>query len=916
MAIQEIEKKAPVGTAGIERTINQGAMGMVMDIVQAQQYQKPIPSTVRELTANAVDSQSEKEKAIKILSGEAKPEDYFIQREGALYEDSKWKPEYYNLNHLDTENNEIILTYVEGEGTGRCDKFIIKDHGVGIGARRLKGVLEVGFSTKRNRKDALGAFGLGAKVGLATGAEYYKMTTVYNGVKYSVQIFNKKVNSLVGALNLSTGEQNVPYEFKNEAGEVTGVIYGEKTDGKNYTEIEVPCLKHYRSEFETAVKTQLLFFNNVRFYRQFGPNVEDKYEIDFKAEVLHNSDNLIIAKNTPYNKAFVVIVNGDNAVGVCYGHIDFKELELEDMRGAIGIKCHIRQVYDDPNTGEEVVVTPGVDVIASREAIRWTPDTRNFLLSRFEAAQDEATGMVQEELKEDDFLKWIVACKNITTFSGMDTAIGRLSKIVDMKNVKPKFKGTNIKYSGPKLMFDGVASFKKMTKYHDRKEAKYKSNTEEIDSWLSFTDENAYFRFEEGKSRIKDMYLSDQHGGTFIRVDIFTDEAFENYIAKKIELRSAKIAQDFADDSNGFDAAIKKFENGIRNRRTQAIKLIKASELYKSYDEIEVPDDYAKTLNATEEKMEAEEAEASLTPAEKRELENRLVANSYVPRNSSYYGQYDDTFKKNKVEPKIKEVRDFENTIYYGFQVDEDKLQFACNIAKPSMYSMGNRNVYDMMYNNEYQFLSVSKNNKKYFGGHSHINDFFGKQELVKKEGKVIGLEIVMDNIVIKWNTARIMKERMGNLAFFRNFDQVDQGMTEKFNEIDKYINDHYKDDREFRESMAYKSFYNDFVSFLDNLETLQQVVESDPNDQKSIAEKAKELALPNGTIGGIAVETEMLEKMEAVLLYANPVKELFNHVDVLTLSGGYSNSNKPEISMELGMFLKEILDMKRVDHE
>lgn len=915
MAIQEVEKKAAVGTAGIERSINQAAVGMVMDIVQAQQYQKPIPSTVRELTANAVDSQSEKEKAIKILKGEAKPEDYFIQREGALYEDSKWNPDYYNLEHLDQENNEIHLIYKEGEGTGRCDKFIVRDHGVGIGARRLKGVLEVGFSTKRNRKDALGAFGLGAKVGLATGADYYKMTTVYNGIKYTVQIFNKKVNSLIGALNLTTGEQNIPYEFKNEEGEVTGVIYGEKTNEKNYTEIEVPCLKHYRYDFETAVKTQLLFFNNVRFWRQFGETDEERYEIDFKAEVLHNSDNLIIAKNTPYAKPFVVIVNGDNAVGVCYGHIDFKELELEDMRGAIGIKCHIRQVYDDPKTGEEVLVTPGVDVIASREAIRWTPATREFLLSRFEAAQDEATNMVQEELKESDFLKWIIACKNITNVNSNDTAIGRLSRIVDMKNVKPKFKNTNIKYSGPKLMFDGIASFVRVTKSLDHKEKKYKIETEEIDGWSKFTEENTYFR-ESGNStsRIKDAYLSDQHGGAYLRVVVATDEAFESYLERKIETLKVKKSQDFK-TTEEFDNFFDKYRNKRINYRNQVLKLIQESELYQDYEEVEVPEDYSAGFEKEEEKWEEESKISNLTPAEKRELENRIVANTYVPRYYSYYGQYDEVFKKSKVEPKIKEVKDFENTIYYGFQVDEDKLQFACNIARPYSHTNGYTRTDNEMYNEDYQFLSVSKSNKKHFAHHSHIDDFFGKQELIKKEGQVIGLEIVMDNIVIKWNTARIMKERMGDLSFFRNFSQIDEEMTALFDEVDKYIKSYYQESIEFRQSTAYKSYYDDFVKFLDNLESFQKVIEQDPSDTKAIADKALELNLPTGTIGGIAVETEMLEKMETVLSYANPVKELFNHVDILTLRG-YNNYEKPEISMELGMFIKDILDMKGVKHE
>ena len=159
MAIQDIEKNKIKGSVGIDRSINKHAMGMVMDIVQAQQYQKPIPSTVRELTANAVDSQSEKEKAIKIITGESKPEEFFIHREDDLYKDSNWEPNYYNLDHLDFVNNEVELIYKEGEGIGRCDNFIVTDHGVGVGLSRLKGILEVGFSTKRNRRDALGAFG-------------------------------------------------------------------------------------------------------------------------------------------------------------------------------------------------------------------------------------------------------------------------------------------------------------------------------------------------------------------------------------------------------------------------------------------------------------------------------------------------------------------------------------------------------------------------------------------------------------------------------------------------------------------------------------------------------------------------------------------------------------------------------------
>ena len=93
---------------------------------------------------------------------------------------------------------------------------------------------------------------------------------------------------MIAPFNLQTKEKNVAYEFKNKEGKVSGVIYGEKTDELNYTEIEIPCLKHYRYEFETSVKTQLLFFSNVSFYRQYE-GLGEPFEIDFKSELIGDS---------------------------------------------------------------------------------------------------------------------------------------------------------------------------------------------------------------------------------------------------------------------------------------------------------------------------------------------------------------------------------------------------------------------------------------------------------------------------------------------------------------------------------------------------------------------------------------------------------------------------------------------------
>lgn len=160
MAIQEIEKQEIQGTKGGKRRIHAAATGLIMDIAQSQQYTKPIPSCVRELASNAIDSQGEKERAFSILSGKEEVSKYFIERSGELYEDSKWDSSYYDLDHLDKINNRVELEYKDVDGVGRCDSFIVRDYGVGLGKTRLEGVLSVGYSSKRNRIDALGSYGL------------------------------------------------------------------------------------------------------------------------------------------------------------------------------------------------------------------------------------------------------------------------------------------------------------------------------------------------------------------------------------------------------------------------------------------------------------------------------------------------------------------------------------------------------------------------------------------------------------------------------------------------------------------------------------------------------------------------------------------------------------------------------------
>ena len=255
MSIKTIDK--PIrGDSGIAKRINKGAEKMVFDILQSTQYSMPIQSTVRELVTNACDSQREKEIAIEILSGKKKVEDYYIERHGAQYEDSNFDKSYYTLNNLESRT-DIELLYEQNEGIGYCDTFRVTDYGVGIGKRRLEGILELGYSTKRNTSENFGAFGLGAKAALSTGVDFYTIETVHNGKRFKCNCYNYKSDFIVPKFNVHTGKDNPFITFTDG----TKVYYEEGT-WKNQTTVSFGVKRHNRNKFEESVEDQLLYFDN------------------------------------------------------------------------------------------------------------------------------------------------------------------------------------------------------------------------------------------------------------------------------------------------------------------------------------------------------------------------------------------------------------------------------------------------------------------------------------------------------------------------------------------------------------------------------------------------------------------------------------------------------------------------------
>lgn len=183
------------------------------------------------------------------------------------------------------------------------------------------------------------------------------MESRYNGLLYRFNIFNKQVQSIVPKFNLETGQENISFEINGE------VAYCQATTEKNGVRVIVPMKKHHFTEFDEAVKRQLMYFENVVY------KIRDEYGNDHgipvRPNILYQDDSIVISDNQFFSKPHILINN------VNYGFINFDELEIENVSGNIGLKV----------SPEEVEVSP------SRENLIWEEKTREAVVQRLRDAQ-------------------------------------------------------------------------------------------------------------------------------------------------------------------------------------------------------------------------------------------------------------------------------------------------------------------------------------------------------------------------------------------------------------------------------------------------------------------------------------------------------------------------------------------------
>lgn len=843
MAILTMEKSEVSG--GFSKKINAGAANLMLDILQQHQYQFPIKSTIREIVSNGLDSLVEKEMARKILSGESVVSDYFQEREGEIYEGSKFDPDYYDPAFL-SPVDEVDILYVDGGELGK-DSVIIRDHGVGLGGHRLESYFDLGYSSKRLLTNALGKFGIGAKSPLSIGVPYYTITSRWNGMEFCFNVYAHRVESIVPKWN-EDGESNFVYKFGNGYEAFYKIV-----DEPNMFQVEIAAKKHHKQQYIDAVTGQLLYFNKVRlFVGAAGKEVE----VAVKAQILYEDDLIVLAKNSSYSKPHILL-NGVN-----YGYLNFLEMELEEKIGNIGIKI-------DPST---------VEINPSRESLIWSDKTREAVQARFNDVVNIAQDTINRELKESDFLKWLRICATTSeakwASGGEDTILGRLSKIVDMSKIQLSYPlNKDFKFNS-KLMagmrVDVVTLDTKRLGSVTRKKVEYSPN------WRGGLSQGLpIIVMSEDVSNKKNKYILDRfHPQGFIMIQL-NAAAIDNG-----PVTAADVWQE-----TRIDEVLPRFFNGTRAEEMQIAKqriadlhnYILASAGIQWYEDIEVADDFKS--NDTEEEEEADEEqteEAKLSAAARRKLSGNTVVHAL--RNNRFGN--DKKFEWAKTELVIGSIDTWTNEEVFWSNQNTDSLLHTAAIMlreEEDWKDLEFSGLDTFNDNLPVRLIKVAQENTKYYRDFKHITKFF-KQ--------IKGKTITMANALIRWNTARLLSQRIGELQFLNGYGEINQARRDVYVKLTGYIMNYWRPfNVDTKVLGADETTTGQLISHLDKVGQFQLFVQENPTDTESIAQLAKEFFNPEKGVeitDGKAIDSEIYALYVELLDWAQPVRVLMNMVKPL----------------------------------
>lgn len=689
--IANIKSTEGVGNATIKKTIYAGAETIMFSVLQESQYMYPYKSAVREIVSNSIDSINERNTSLKILSGEVKVEDIYIVKEGDEFKDSSFNPAYYDAQWLSKDDN-VYIEYVENATESR-DLIRFIDNGVGLGGSRLINFFSLGYSSKRLSKSQVGGFGLGAKSLLATGVDFYTVTSYYNGKMFSFNIYKDHVVPVIDKFN-EDGTKNPTTSLNSGIpGDPDVEVYYRKTDHLNGVIAEAEVKRHRKQEYINGIKNQLGFISNIVFTMKDGTysNI-----VNIANKVLYEDEAVVVGERDYYAVPQILLTPGKGSrVRINYGPVNWDELEMKRYSGNV---CFVMDINN-------------VDVTPSRESVIWSQKTRQAITDMFLAAQETVAKLVETKVKAaTNLIEHYYLFRSFKANASSD-GVSELYKIVDLAEIESSYKGFTMAKAAKSLESAGIEkdfvfTSTPKTGYNDRvQDTIYNSNiSKDYIAELS-TQASSGISVVVSNTRYKNLarYINSIHSSNY------SDKVRLVFIKPAIYEGAMAILEDFT-----IDQAIAKAFKKKEYDQVLLFEVMRYVHRYPSLLLMEEDIDKSKMANMEKIEEEAYNNNRYISPAERAKLEGKVIGNYHSGAKSTYRKYFNESLMELEDNPIIYITNDdfaeglFRNSPYGGGE-NFNIIGFSRENFK-RFYKLDNVTVLsDALYTIEFGVLSFTK---------------------------------------------------------------------------------------------------------------------------------------------------------------------------------------------------------------
>jgi hypothetical protein len=303
------------------------------------------------------------------------------------------------------------------------------------------------------------------------------------------------------------------------------------------------------------------------------------------------------------------------------------------------------------------------------------------------------------------------------------------------------------------------------------------------------------------------------------------------------------------------------------------VALIKQSSVFKTYEDVVVPEDFESKFKVKEDVVYNAEDASSLTNEERRKLNQQIVAFTLRDHHNSYRRQDASSLTWDKVEPKLSTLQDLQGTIYYGTDEHADQIREAAWITRNSLPAI--LNVYGHQYGGVPKGDGAS--DKVYFWGCApdrFVNGYHNQNKLKQVEEDYVN------------STPQFLKVSEANVKIiskFPNFKPISQ-FYRTTTELEGYDQDQvYTVDKHLKLAFNHKYTHNLEYNHLYRLKDIDPMFRTIASVIEKIRTNSSELPAHVEEDLNKLYTMQEISKSDSVELIEETSKELFVLSDIKT---------------------------------